>query len=54
MGLKIKTTPDVEISKSELRRLQAEYAQAFSMYAGTPPDFEEWAISRILREKAPK
>ena len=49
MPIHVKETPHVTISASELRRLKAEYEQAFMMYAGTPPDFEEWAIARIQR-----
>ena len=51
MPIHITKTPDVHISASELRRLRAEYEQAFMFYAGTPPDFEEWAIARIQRER---
>lgn len=50
MGIHVIKTEDVHISASELRRLRAEYQQAFMMYAGTPPDFEEWVIARIKRE----
>ena len=52
MAIHVKKTPDIEVSASELRQLRDEYAQAFMFYAGTPPDFEEWAIARIQRERA--
>ena len=53
MPLHVIKTPDVYISASDLARLRAEYQRAFMMYAGTPPDFEEWAISKMksLRER---
>ena len=49
MTIHVIKTPDVYISASGYKRLQAEYQQAFMVYAGTPPDFDEWAIARIRR-----
>ena len=54
MPIHVTKTPDVPISASELRRLEEEYRQAFMMYCGTPPDFEEWAIARIQRKRETK
>ena len=51
MALKITKTQDIEISQSEYNRLREEYARAFMMYCGAPPDFEEWAINRLQRER---
>lgn len=42
MAVKIIKEPDVYLTQSEYNRLMAEYHKAFSMYAGTPPTFEEW------------
>lgn len=50
MSIHITKTPDVHISASEYQRLLAEYERSFMFYAGTPPDFEEWAIARIQRQ----
>lgn len=54
MPIHVVETPSIYISASKLRQLQGEYQQAFSMYCGTPPDFEEWAIARIQRERGEK
>ena len=54
MPIHVTKTPDIEVSASELRRLRDEYAQAFMFYAGTPPDFEEWAIAKIQRQRSGK
>ena len=51
MPIHVTKTPDVYISASELRRLWDEYQQVFMFYAGTRPDFEEWAIARIQRKR---
>jgi hypothetical protein len=51
MSIHITKTPDIHISASELASLRHEYQQAFQMYCGPIPDFEEWAIKRIQREK---
>lgn len=51
MPLKIKETQTVEASASEMRRLRHEYQQEFMGYCGAPPDFEEWAIARLHRER---
>jgi len=54
MPIIVTKMPDIHVSASELRRLQHDYAQAFSMYCGPLPDFEEWAIARIQRERSNK
>lgn len=42
MAIKIIKKPDVYLTATQLRRYQEQYRQAFMMYAGIPPDFEEW------------
>lgn len=54
MPIHVTKTPDVHISPTEYRRLRADYERAFSFYSGTPPDFEEWAISKIGRKRESK
>ena len=54
MSIRIAKTPDIIITASQYKRLQKEYQQAFMMYSGTPPDFEEWAIARIQKERGEK
>jgi hypothetical protein len=46
MGIEIIKTPTIHLTQSQLNRYREEYRRAFMMYAGTPPDFEEWVIAR--------
>jgi hypothetical protein len=44
--VKVIPDPDVYLTESELARLQDEYRQAFSFYAGTPPTFNAWVAQK--------
>lgn len=46
MSIKVIPDPDVYVTESDLARLQDEYRQAFSFYAGTPPTFNAWVAQK--------
>lgn len=50
MAIILKKTPDIEVSATTLNRLRYEYQQAFMMYCGPVPDFDEWATAKLAKE----